>query len=146
MGFAVDLSKFAQKANGNIDAVVRKIVLDVGTRLVNRSPVGDPVLWKTSAPAGYVGGRFRANWQYGFNVAPSGVRDTVDPSGNVSQDQISQGARSSPVAGMHYIVNNLPYAQALEDGHSSQAPHGMVMLTVLEFASMTDRAGRELAK
>jgi hypothetical protein len=30
-----------------------------------------------------------------------------------------------------YFTNNLPYAQALENGHSNQAPGGMVGLTAL---------------
>ena len=33
-----------------------------------------------------------------------------------------------------YFTNNLPYAQALENGHSNQAPGGMVGLTALDAA------------
>jgi hypothetical protein len=42
---------------------------------------------------------------------------------------------------VHYIANNLPYAQALEDGHSTQSPpNAMVGLTVLKFQAIADVA------
>ena len=34
---------------------------------------------------------------------------------------------------MAYIINNLPYAIPLEFGHSTQAPGGMVRVTVARF-------------
>ncbi len=72
VSFTLQLKAFAEKAKGNADLVVRKVVLDIGTRVVLRSPVGDPDLWEGKAPKGYVGGRFRGNWQYG-NFSGAGV-------------------------------------------------------------------------
>jgi len=57
--FAADITDWVKKEKGNLDKVVRKIVLDLGTRIIMRSPVRT--------------GRFRANWQYGLTIRPSGV-------------------------------------------------------------------------
>ena len=131
--FGIDLKALCDKYADRLDVVARKTVLDIGTSLVLKSPVGDPALWKHNPPKGYVGGRFRANWQHGFNVTPSGVVDGVDPTGKESISGIGARIDSQPSAGIHYLANNLPYANALEFGHSSQAPGGMVGLTAAEF-------------
>ena len=41
-----------------------------------------------------------------------------------------------------FIVNNLPYAIPLEYGHSTQAPNGMVRITVERFQQIVDAAAR----
>lgn len=148
--FSLPIKEWAKQQKLGIDVAVRSVVLGVGTSLVYRSPVGNRELWAENKaraakglpplPKGYVGGRFRANWQYGFNTAPNGELEAIDASGGVSIKRVESGASSNPAAGVHYIVNNLPYAQRLEDGHSTQAPDGMVGLTVVEFQSIADRA------
>lgn len=141
MTFTADMAKFCRvEAPEKLDRTVRKTVIEIGNRLVFRSPVGDPDLWEMPAPAGYVGGRFRANWLYGFGAAPSRVTFDVDPSGAQTVGAIVGGVMGSPVEGMHYIENTLPYAQRLEDGYSRQAPQGMVSLTELEFPEIFRRA------
>lgn len=145
--FIAELTKFANKANGNVDAVVRKVVLDVGTSVVLKSPVGDGDYWKSPPPPGYVGGRFRGNWQYTFNAKLSAEEaNVIDPSGSMSIGRISKGlGEQETVVGVHYISNNLPYAKRLEDGWSyRQAPQGMVMLTVVEFQTFFRRAVAKL--
>jgi hypothetical protein len=143
--FVVDLSAFVKKAKGNMDKVVRKVVIDIGTRIVMRSPVGDGTLWKNPPPKGYIGGRFRANWQYGEAVRPKGTRPDIDRSGAVSLRRI---AKIAPQASgkVHYITNNLPYAMRLETGWSKQAPGGMVGLAVKEFAAIVAKAAKEETK
>lgn len=134
--FAASLKDYARKTGESLDDITREVVLEIGTRLVMRSPVGDGNLWVDPPPAGYVGGRFRANWQYGFNAIPSGALPDIDPSGQASIARM----RPTVTAGVHYIANNLPYAQRLEDGWSRQAPAGMVGLTVIEFKGIVTDA------
>lgn len=141
--FAADIASFVAKAKGRTDLVVKKIVFDLGTKIVMRSPVGDGDLWKSPPPPGYVGGRFRANWQYGFGEIPEGAFDTTDKTGVASTARISVGLQHSPTAGVHYLVNNLPYARRLEDGWSMQAPAGMVGLTAVEFQSICKEAAMQ---
>jgi hypothetical protein len=132
MKFTAQLNKFCLEIAPEYMAKTTKIIVnEIGSRIVERSPVGDATNWSTPAPAGYVGGRFRANWQYGMNSMPSGDLPDIDPSGQASLARI-QVCTGEP--GVHYIVNNLPYAQRIEDGHSrSQAPQGIVGLLEREF-------------
>lgn len=139
--FSLDLNAFCNKAKKNIDLVVKKVVMDVGSEIVSRSPVGDASYWKNPPPKGYVGGHFRANWQYGFNVTPSGEIAGVDPGGDATLSAIAGRLGQSATAGMHYIMNNAPYAQRIEDGWSkNQAPQGVVMLTVIRWNNIVEDA------
>ena len=142
MTFDLDISKFVAKTKGKSDKVVRKIVLDIGRRVVERSPVGDATYWKSPPPPGYVGGRFRGNWQHGIGDIPRSVFDTVD---DVSGERISASVNNGEAFSVHYIVNNLPYSISLENGHSRQAPPGgIVGLTVVEFGGIVREAAQEV--
>lgn len=44
--FALDIAAFADKAKANVDTVVKKVAIDMLTRVVYRTPVGNPTLWK----------------------------------------------------------------------------------------------------
>lgn len=135
MTFIASLDRYSEKMKKDMEAVARRLVLDVGTALVMRSPVGQPSLWRSPAPPGYVGGRFRANWQHGYNKLPSGDLPDIDKTGAVSLARIRSGVSQSPAAGIHFLTNNLPYAQRIEDGWShTQAPQGVVQLTLIEFS------------
>ena len=43
---------------------------------------------------------------------------------------------------VQFFTNNLPYAAALENGHSGQAPGGMVRVTVARFQQIVLEAIR----
>ena len=137
--FALDLEKFAQKTSRTLEQAVRMVVMECGRRVVEKSPVGDGNLWKDPPPKGYVGGRFRGNWQYSFGAVKDGDLPDIDKTGAVSLSRITAGVNTSPAFGVHYIHNNLPYAQRLEDGYSTQAPAGMVGLTVVEYQQIVQR-------
>lgn len=128
--FEMQLRKFAEKAKGNADKVVRRVVLDAWGRVIVRSPVDT--------------GRFRGNWQYSAGQMPVGVLTiegtTEKPAPPPAAPDVVQGAGV-----VHYIGNNLPYARALEYGHSDQAPKGMVRLTVSEFRGIVDDAAKAVA-
>lgn len=180
--FALNISAFVKKTKGNADRVIRKTLLDLGRRVVELSPVGNPELWAINqvalmnresyqlwrestgkkrvtagtlrskfglhSPKGYVGGRFRANWQYGVDAPPvSTLYDTKTsayPNAAQALGAMASGIGAASLARQHFIVNNLPYAQRLEDGWSSQAPAGMVAITVMEFQQFVDNAVKSL--
>ena len=145
MSFTTEMQKFALLTSpADTDRKVKTMVFEIGNRLVLRSPVGNPDKWKNpkSRPAGYVGGSFRSNWQYGFNAEPSGELSTIEEA-SVTTKRIETGVLAASSAGIHYIVNNLPYAQEIEMGHSStQAPSGVVGLTEAEFPEIVARVLR----
>ncbi|WP_371233615.1 hypothetical protein ACAW63_10920 [Pseudomonas sp. QE6] len=84
-------------------------------------------------PAGYVGGHFRRNWQFGIDSPPTGEIEGVDPSGMDTLSAVRLGAKGLEIGQTAYLVNNTPYSIPLEYGHSKQAPHGIVRITVLLF-------------
>ena len=146
MSFKSDLANFTAKAIRKNNQVVRKIVIDMGTSLVLRTPVGNPSLWQSAPPPGYVGGRARANWQYGTGEMPAGALDAIDTHGNSTINKIIGGIQASKPASIHWIANNLPYIKRLEEGWSKQqAPEGMLRLTVMEF-EQTVKSAAEAVK
>lgn len=134
--FAADISKFVQKTKLRSDVVVRRIALDIFSRVVRRTPVDT--------------GRARANWQIGINQLPKGTMLTGKVgfgTGNLSAYKIGD---------IIYIANNLPYIGVLEyggypnppkyptgktvGGFSKQAPQGMVGVTMTEMKTILSKA------
>lgn len=130
MSFAADLSKFAQRASGNIDLVVQKVTMDLASGVIMKSPVDT--------------GRFRANWMFGQGSMPSGTTEAIDKGGAATLQGIISQIGKTKAGGVSYIANNLPYGQVLEDGSSDQAPSGMVKLTITEFQDYVKRAIAEV--
>lgn len=143
--FAVRLGQIASRTNQRADDLVRNVATDIATSLDERSPVGDPTLWKNPAPKEYKPGAFRGNWQLGVNDIPSGETGRIDPDGTETLRTIIASIPAHPAGGILYFVNNSPYSRPLEDGHSSQAPAGLVGLTALEFQGYVDRAAAQVS-
>lgn len=143
--FALQLQKFAEKAKANADLVVQKVTLDVAKSVIEKSPVGNPDLWKSPAPPGYVGGRFRANWMFGDGKIDTTTTEEIDKAGTSTLTRLAAAIGASKAGGVTYISNSLPYAIPLEYGHSSQVPpHAMVRGTVTEFQQYINRATQGL--
>ena len=81
----------------------------------------------------YVGGRFRGNWMFSIGSPDNTTTEEVDPSGRKSTARIVDGAIEFRAGDTAYITNSLPYAIPLEHGHSTQAPNGMVRVTLARF-------------
>lgn len=137
-----DMMKFTEKSKLKIQNMTKDVLLEVGKRLVLRSPVGNPTKWHPAYwPKGYMPGHFINNWQVGIDVVPTGIINGEEPSGQESLERLSRLGRWQ-VGHTFYFVNNLPYARRLELGWSSQCPaHGMVGLTQREFPQIV----REIA-
>jgi hypothetical protein len=135
MGFADDINKFAQKSVANANTVVRRTVIDVGQRVITRTPVGDANFWQSKPPAGYVGGHARFNWMYSMNTRVIQELDGIDtsPGGAATLQRLTGAVPLIPGDAVHYIQNSVPYIERLEDGYSRQAPNGFVALTAAEF-------------
>ena len=144
MTFALDLQKFAAKAGVKANAVVAETVAEIVAKVDLRSPVGDPTKWKNPPPKGYVGGRFRGNWQLGVGVVPQGVLNRIDPGGHGTVTAAVAEIPRDAAGRTYFYVNNLKYARRLEEGYSGQAPAGIVGLTVVEFQGIVDRKVAEL--
>lgn len=126
--FSLQLTKWTEKAKGNVDLVIRKIALDIFSRVIAKSPVDT--------------GRFKSNWMCAVGSIPAGTTLAIDVTAAVtSVEAATLGAKAGDII---YLVNNLPYARRLEYGHSKQAPAGMVRLTIAEFNAIVDKAASEV--
>lgn len=114
--FNVDLEKFAQKLGLLKSTVYQRMALEIWNSITKRAPVDT--------------GRARSS----FNLAIGAPDPTVPPPG-------TYGEPSPPnVAGIDgnevvFITSNLDYIEPLENGHSKQAPGGMVFISVNEAVS-----------
>lgn len=143
--FAADIRRIVEKIKDKEHLVVKKLGFDIGTAIVLRSPVGDAKYWKKPPPAGYVGGRFRANWQYGEGQANLTVTEDVDAEGKGFITRLQAGMGEEPAGKVHFFTNSLPYARRIEDGWSHrQAPQGVVRLTAMEVQQYVDEAVKEV--
>lgn len=111
--FKADLNKIAELFNTTVGVVRRRVGLLIFTGVVKKSPVDT--------------GRFRASW----HITEGHIDTSVNPEGKYGSPSIPGQSKHDNFS-VTWITNNLPYAVPLEEGHSSQAPHGMVRVTLAE--------------
>lgn len=128
---------------GEASAMVRRVAFAVDRALVLGTPVGNPDLWKANnqpkkirrgakgyAGKGYVGGRARANWIPTLNVPFNGTVGRQDGQGAATIGLLAPVSAAFKLGDTVWISNNLPYIEALNNGHSTQAPAGFVELAI----------------
>lgn len=138
MSFSGDINKFTNNVFiKNVTKVFRRSCFEIVKRVIKRSPVGNIRLWKSGrGPKGYTGGRFRANWQAEINSKPRGVIEKIDKSGSATLSKALSKTNKLMIGRKFYLINNLPYSKKIEDGHSKQAPQGMIKVTVAEWQNI----------
>jgi len=104
-----------------VQTAQRKICLDGLSKLVKRTPVDT--------------GRARGNWQVGINQQPRGDTGRLDPAGDSTIAGGNAAIQQLPPFCICHITNNVDYILDLENGHSAQAPNGMLAVTFEELAS-----------
>lgn len=150
--FRQQLDAFHAKLTKRAEEAVRKVVVELGYTLVDKSPWGRWEQWSAEAKESrpmppYVPGLFKGSWDYDFDSPPTLRLDTVDMTGGTSLTRIN-AAKTTPAFVTHYIVNNTEYAEALEYGYAIHnipdptPPGGMVRTTALEFPSIVEAALR----
>lgn len=173
-GWSHSLRDFADQIDEDVTQHVQSIALAMLSEVIQRSPVGNPDLWKANtelraqntaladaydanvdarnatntgkkkfknltqrerrenffvdakaAGQGYVGGRFRGSHTVSIGAPDFTVTENIDPSGNETLSRGSMLIKASGNYPVIYIQTNLPYAEMLELGHSTQAPGGV---------------------
>ena len=118
MSFTSQLKAFTDKTEKNGDKIFRGTVIGLFSKIIKRTPV------KT--------GRLRGNWQTDINKPKVGEVSRLGQGAALSE--VVSEAGKARLGDSIYMVNNLPYAKAIEEGHSKiQAPVGMVRVTLIEF-------------
>jgi hypothetical protein len=84
-------------------------------------------------------GRMRANWQFGADEPPVGVLDAFDKSGAATIARAAAEIEQIEPFSNTYSVNNVPYAEEIENGSSQQAPAGVLNVTFSRVKSWAAR-------
>lgn len=142
MPFATRLAAFKRdRVQRDGTEIVRRTVLEFADAVVTQwSPYGDPTLWKSPPPAGYVPGNFQSSWFLAVG-APSG--ETTDATNHREAHHIGRLA-DFKLGETIYLTNSAAHAGALEAGHSTQAPVG-IMWSAQEFSPMAAAVARRVA-
>ena len=127
------ITQWAEKKKLDLDKVARAFVIQISTNIILKTPVGNPDLWKSKAPAGYTGGRARNNWFASIGSLSNEVTNNKAKTGQAAIDKTKSTSKSLKAGQTFYLTNNLPYIRRLEyEGWSTQAPAGMLRISVTE--------------
>lgn len=111
--FALELKRFGEVTERQARLIFQKIIIELDTRVVLGTPVDT--------------GRARGNWFPSLNSPSSSVdMEAKDKSGSRAISAATATATTAELGDTAWLTNNLPYILPLENGHSGQAPEGMV--------------------
>ena len=128
--FERDLAKFAKDTGVAVMDVIRGTALDMSKHIIMRTPVDT--------------GRARGNWQATTGSSANGYTDRTDPTGSTAISEATRTTEQMDEEDTFYLTNNLPYIRKLENGDwSTQAPQGMVGVTVQEFQAAARRRAQQ---
>lgn len=130
MSFALDVSKFVEKAKKNPEKVMRQVSIKLFSAIIKASPVDT--------------GRFRMNWMASGGIPSSGTTDATDKSGNIVIGNATGFVLKAADWREFTLTNNLPYAQRLEYGWSQQAPQGFVRVNVSRFQQLINEEANKV--
>ena len=97
-----------------VNQQVRAVTIGVFSSVIKMTPVDT--------------GRAKGNWQCTIGSPANGTNQLADSEGAMI------ATVPNPAGSKVYLTNNLPYIQKLEYGHSTQAPSGMVRVSIDRFA------------
>lgn len=140
--FELSIQNFIKKAKKNPELVVRQVTIKLYSQIIMASPVDT--------------GRFRMNWQASYGSPAVGIIDANDPGGARAIANATNFVMNSSEWDEFRLTNNLPYAEAIEfggypgdgpntvGGFSTQAPQGVVRVTVKRFQRLLDEAAARM--
>lgn len=124
--FNKELDDFAKKLPEKVTLIQKKVVLEALRRLVMRTPVDT--------------GRARGNWQVTIAEPSEGQVEVFDSEGSATISKGLAALAGLPNFQVVWISNNVDYIEFLEHGSSTQAPEGMLAITIEELRNWLRRA------
>lgn len=125
MSWSKQLKQITAKQVDGGEKFLRAAVLQAANVAIIRSPVGNPDLWQSKPPKGYVGGQFRANWRISFGMPDIKISESTNYASIPME--IKSELEAFKIGDRVVFSNPMPYGPRLEyDGWSTQAPDGMV--------------------
>ena len=115
-------TNFAAQILADGDKHLRKVSAEMLQQVIGGSPVDT--------------GAFRGNHRISVN-SPDSTYDlsTADKGGSATQQEGNQKILQAKLGDLVYVQNNLPYAVALENGHSQQRPLGIYSVAFMNVSS-----------
>ncbi len=142
MSLGADLRRFKAKAMDSLHATVRETTLEFGDSLVTEwTPFGQPELWKSPPPADYRPGNLQSSWFLSIGAASNERTDGTDHRFVHHMDRLPD----KPAGLRIFFSNSADHAGAIEGGHSSQAPVGIMTVGQAEFTPMAETIARRNA-
>lgn len=130
--FALDIEKFVRKTRTRLDLTLQKVTFDLGSQLMTPARAGG------ASPVDL--GFFINNWNVSLNQPDFSVSDPANPGANAATLVLESVAASAQFGDTVYITNGTEYGPALENGHSKQAPNGVVKITVANYPGVVARS------
>jgi hypothetical protein len=119
MSFTVDISKFVKRSKKAPKKIRDAVLLKLFGAIIDDTPVDT--------------GRLRGNWN--TNIGLPNLK-TNNKKSNSAKARATKALSSSQLEDVIYFTNNLPYAGAIEMGHSKQAPQGMMRINLTRFETL----------
>lgn len=148
MGFAATARANHAKARERGHRIVRESQLIFADSLVSPTefqgpwtPLGNPELWKSPPPADYRPGNLQSSWFFSVGAPSTERTDRTDQREVNGMDRMPE----KPAGRTTYMANSAPHAGAIETGHSSQAPVGIMGVGAGEFEPIVYTVARRLA-
>lgn len=142
--FAADLARFEATLRGRLDELAQYAGLAVAESLI----VGNDMSPGTPVDTGFA----RNSWAVGLNGEPAYPQPGEPPKGErgkavdiASLNEASTTLLDAKAGDAIWITSNCVYMEALEYGHSGQAPNGMVRLTELALPQKIAQIAAEMA-
>ena len=119
--FSLNVENWGEEAKAKGERLVRALILGLYRDVILATPVDT--------------GRARSNWMLSIDTPNRGTVNADDSGAKKNQHSGRSKAmtmvgdaklRNMGKASRVYISNSLPYIKALEEGHSPQAPNGML--------------------
>jgi hypothetical protein len=128
--FQADIAAWAKKAELSAEKAIRGARLEIARRVISNTPVDI--------------GMLKGNWQSTTGAPAGGTLERADPTGAAALADAS-AASGRDVAGVFYLVNNLPYARRIEYDKWShtKAPAGMLLISVRAWLDIVEQAARD---
>ena len=117
-------TRIATRTNKRMLKVTRNSIKELAKNIIRRTPID------TRA--------FIENWNSSI-----GAPDRTIGNSTLGVIPVANSLRPGD---QFYFTNPRPYYLALEYGHSSQAPQGMVRISVIEWDSIVERQSRKVLK
>ncbi len=124
------IRRFQEKVTVETGLVMKHVAFNLWNRITEKNPVAT--------------GRSRAAWNLAINHVDASVPVPVKKGTTLPKPTLPACGEIRP-GDKIFVSNNLPYIVALENGHSQQAPQGMVQQSINEVVTYYDGIVKQVA-